>query len=661
MLCPECGTYTSDEQGVVCPKCGKLLERTFSAEEELMNFRQGRHLRKAEEAERAEREEAAAAARRRRSGASRSFEDTRPPETPEETGAAYGEREALRSTGRYYGSYTDYPDAEEIPLTGSVNHPTAGRMPHGPRKRRTQKITVQRVINWAHVLIGCVVLLMLLAMGVWLYLDKTASGQVIMARMGQDATAQAMWLVGNELLNTGEVEKAIEYFEIARAKDEEAKTPDATGLNLLGSAYEAAGDLDRAGETYQSVYTNVVPSDPEAYRNHVRVLLLQERQAEAAVLLQKAYQATKLLTFREQRLEILPEIPAASVIAGYYTEKKTVELSQAEDYSIYYTLNIYAELPAEGILYEHALELGEGEHVIRAVAVNGDLVSDEMEATYQIYMPTPLAPNCNLAPATYKKLRTVRLRPGTLTDEELEQNPGYKKTLDDKTAQTLTFYYTIDGSTPDLDSPIFDVNSDDVIKLPSGRVTLKAVAVNGYNKSSQVMERTYKFNVSPYPEDVYCLQDLIGDLKLGATSREAFLSRYGQTEMESYWSPELNTDCERYAYPWGYAMFMKGSTGWTLGELYMTGNEFSLPRSTRIGMTEKQVTDKFKDFGQVTSPSGNRGLYEDGNDKGKIYVQEDGGKIIRYRTGTANSNIWQLDYILDASGVVTSVRWLWER
>ena len=48
MLCPDCKTYAADDE-IVCPKCGKLLDSQNLEDEELMNFRQGRHLRKQEE------------------------------------------------------------------------------------------------------------------------------------------------------------------------------------------------------------------------------------------------------------------------------------------------------------------------------------------------------------------------------------------------------------------------------------------------------------------------------------------------------------------------------------------------------------------------------------------------------------------------------------
>ena len=62
-------------------------------------------------------------------------------------------------------------------------------------------------------------------------------------------------------------------------------------------------------------------------------------------------------------------------------------------------------------------------------------------------------------------------------------------------------------------------------------------------------------------------------------------------------------------------------------------------------------------MGQVESPSGNRGLYSNTKDgTGKIWVQEEGGKIIRYRCYTPDgSHWWQLDYRTNENGNVVSI------
>lgn len=660
MLCPQCGRFNEEDKRV-CVYCGKTLEQTMpdtgDEEEELMRFRQGRHLRDAEPLP--EQEEPLPG---RRGGASRAFETPLPPESPESTGAIYGQVESLSNTGRFYDddmvSSLQYPDDDNAGDHSTVLQPE--RLRHSREKRH---LSHRRMVNWAHVALAAFVLLVVGVVGFAVFLRNTESGQVLLARWGQDASASAMWKVGNECYDNGEIDRAIEYFVTAREKNQEAKEPNPSGLLLLGEAYEAKGDLAAAEEVYAYVYTEVVPTAPEAYVAQVRVLREMGRDAEAAVLLQTAYQQTGRGTFRTQRAEILPSVPTVSVAAGYYTEKKTVALIQAQEYSIVYTLDPFAVLPEDGILYEEPLVLGEGEHELRAVAVYGDLVSDPLKLTYQIYMPTPLQPDANLAPGTYESARkNVKLWPKKLSDEELEKNPGYAATLDDPVAQTITIYYTIDGSIPDADSPIF--TGEPIVMNTNGYMTLRAVSVNGYGKQGNMKEIEIKLNLRTKTPTVYCTEDVIADLKIGTTTLDAFIRRYGEgTSKENVWLYGIDGECTRYHFSWGYATFMKTKTGWLLAEIYLTNRELDAPRGTAIGMSETEITGKFKDFGQITSPSGNRGLYHDikSSDKGKIWVQEDGGKIIRYRTGTPDMHVWQLDYVLSPEGKCTAIHWLYER
>ncbi|MBQ2953239.1 MAG: chitobiase/beta-hexosaminidase C-terminal domain-containing protein [Clostridia bacterium] len=661
MLCPLCGRYNDDDK-VVCVYDGTLLEQDVQVadgEEELMRFRQGRHLRGKE----APAEEPR---RRRRGGASRAFEDPLPPQTPESTGELYGSSESLSSTGHYLG------DEEEILMRqvlddeefrqAEPSHVVQGQM-RARRSRLQRHISYQRAVNWAHVGIAAFVLAIAATLGFLLFLRNTETGQVLVARWGRDASAKAMWQVGGECFDRGEVERAIEYFTAARAKDKESGEPNLTGLLQLGEAYEAMGDLLAAEEVYAYVYTTVDEKSADAYRAQVRVLLELDRGAEAAALLQTAYQKTGQATFRAQRLEILPTVPTVDVSAGYYTQKMTLVLSQTQECSILYTFDPLATLPEDGLEYTGPIELGEGEWELRAVAVEGDLVSDPLRLTYQIYMPTPLQPDANLAPGTYDSARkNVRLWPGSLSDEELEKNPGYAAQKDDPVAQDITIYYTIDGSIPDADSPIY--TGEPIVMATNGYNWLRAVSVNGYGKQGNMKEVEIKLNLRTKAQKVYCTEDVIADLKVGTTTQEAFLRQYGEGKgKESVWLYGIDGECVRYTYDWGYVTFMKTKTGWLLAEVWLTSNALSAPRGTAIGMKEAEITAKFRDYGQVTSPSGNRGLYHDvdSSDKGKIYVQEDGGKIIRYRTGTPDMHVWQLDYILNDAGVCTDIHWLYER
>ncbi len=661
MRCPKCKTelpVAADN----CPGCG--WEIAAPEEELLMEFRQGAHMRKAEERKR---QEAAASHAPGYSGASRTFEQIRPlhAEGEDDPAGRISRRQSLDHTGRVYGITPE--DVQQLHTAGpSQSSPITAERRRGKRTHRLKQ--KKRFINWVYVTIGLIVFAFLAFIGTYVFLMNTHIGQVLMARMGQDVTSAAMWQVGDEYFRTGDVDRAVEYYLIARQKDTEAEEPNLTGLLELGSAYEAQGNQPAAEEVYQYIYTEVDETSQEAYRSQVRVLLAQDKRPEAADLLKLAYQKTGQNNFRLQRLDILPEIPSPSVAPGYYTNAQTIKLIQGQYHQVYYTLNPFAALPDEGILYEDPIELSEGEHELRAVAVNNlengtRLVSDELDIAYQIYLPTPLQPDANLAPNTYTKKRTVRLKPGKLTDEELVKNPGYAKTLDDPIAQTVTIYYTIDGSQPDRDSPIFDPNSDEAIQLPTGGyVELKAVSVNGYGKQGNTLTVTYKFDCKPYFKNKYGVDDAIAGLKLGATTRENFFSKYGTGEGPRVVRIEkIDADCHAYDYEWGSATFTLVKTGWVLAELDFTAS-FTGPRGTKIGATETDITSQFKDFGQVVGNTGvKRGLYYvDAEEKGEVQILSDGTRIVFYSFGTAEGHVWKLYYYIGTDGKCNRIQWLYE-
>ena len=82
------------------------------------------------------------------------------------------------------------------------------------------------------------VVMAILAGGAWVFLKKTDAGQRVLARMGRDANSVAYWAVGDEKLDSGDVDGAIECYMIAREKDAKAEVPfvDVDGLLMLGNA-----------------------------------------------------------------------------------------------------------------------------------------------------------------------------------------------------------------------------------------------------------------------------------------------------------------------------------------------------------------------------------------------------------------------------------------
>jgi tetratricopeptide (TPR) repeat protein len=495
-------------------------------------------------------------------------------------------------------------------------------------------------VNWVKLSIVGVIVLILLIAGGWVFLNRTDAGQRMLARMGRDANSVAYWAVGDELMDRGEIDKAIENFQKAKEKDEAEGVVDVDGLLTLASAYEAAGQTKEAADLYEEIYTQT-PSRTEAYVNHIRILQNSDDEKDlvkAGELMKLAYDKTGDKTFLTQRSDLLPAPPEVQPIAGYYETKKTLVFSSYQGYDVYFTFDDEAELPYGGIkATREGYMLDEGIYNMRAVAVNGELVSDELKCTYKIIMPSPQTPRATLAPNTYKNSQQVRLKPG----------------IDDENDTSIIIYYTVDGSTPDSDSPIYN---GEPIQLPNGWVNLKAIAVNRYRKLSNMLDIKYKIEANPKPKAVFSEEDTIDKLKINQTTQNEFFNLYTQGESAGSVQQEgFETECRRYDYPWGYAVMNLSKKNWVLVEVSLNASGvMEGPRGTQIGDTEAFVIGKFRDMLQVESNSGNRGLYSTGSETGKIWLQENNEKVIRYRYAV-DSHWVQLEYLLNSAGTVRNI------
>jgi hypothetical protein len=212
----------------------------------------------------------------------------------------------------------------------------------------------------------------------------------------------------------------------------------------------------------------------------------------------------------------------------------------------------------------------------------------------------------------------------------------------------------VDGSIPDSDSPVYN---GDAVLLPTGsKVTIKAIAVNQYRKLSNMLEVSYKIEVKPYPLSPWTPEETIGDLTLNQTTMMAFHTTYGEGTLTEEGPREgFASECRVYTYDWGYAVMTKEKKAWVLVELFFKDRSvFSAPRGTGVGDSLDFVLQKHRDLGQVESASGNRGLYSNDHGDGKIYLQEDKSRIVRFRY-KSEGHWWVLDYQISPAGVVTGV------
>jgi len=555
---------------------------------------------------------------------------------------------------------------------------TAYRAPN-VRRNHVHVHTVRRHnINW--MLIGLIAFLLVLVIGGGAYylISTSESGQRAAARRNalaategmfelaansRDITVQeerealletwmsvephAYWMAGQEYLDVGDVETAIICFRIGDVVDPE----NYDGLLMLASAYELNVQDAEAEMVYLKLIDEISPFRADAYTALIRMYQAQERRPEAADMMLKAYQNTDKESFRLEREDYIPETPQTSLNAGRYEISKlegNVHLTSPQGYDIYYTTDDSAKLPEEGILStDGSFVPTEGTVNLRAVCVSGDLVSDPMSVSYTFYYPSPPAPKSNLAPNTYKKLIEVQLRPGTFWDDTRTKK---EKAEDEK---HYRYFYTIDGSTPDENSPPYDGTP---IKMPSGRVTLKAICMNQYDKMSSILEVGYKFDVKPYPLDVYQEEDVFTGFVMNKTTPDEFKQTFGNPK-EELPTAYLGTGKQaiHLNYDWGYAVFMLDGTAWELVRIEMNQSLGNGPRGVGFGSTEDEITSVYKDFGQVQSPNGERGLYYDYPRVGKVHVLENGQRMVQYSCSTVAGNVWVLQYYLGDNGRVNKI------
>ncbi|NLI21909.1 MAG: hypothetical protein GX418_10220 [Clostridiales bacterium] len=656
MICERCGSYLPDD-AILCDVCGAMLHRPGRADTGVRAIRQGRH----------------------------SAIPTPLPDEPRGNVPEYGDYEMSplpveqdrgvrrkptkpsRPARQPLDSFASRPNTRRgVPVRGNV------RTRQVVSRHGKAKAVSRHPINWMLIAVICAVLVLAAGVGYLVYMRTSDSGQRITARKsvlsadeamlelagGKDAVreaervallkawnavpAQSYWLVGQEYMDMGDMEDSIMAFRIADILDPE----NYDGLLLLGTAYELDNKDDLAEALYKTLMDEVSPARAEAYTALINMYLDNQRDPEAADLMLKAYENTDKDSFRQQRKDFIPNTPQVDTdhLSGRYELEQTITVTSPQGYDVYYTLDDAAVLPADGKLVEdHTVVIPEGTYTLRAVCVVENLVSDEMKVSYTVYYPTPPAPKCNLAPNTYSKAKTVSLRAGESTDTKEQRRKKTKEQLAMEDNQT--FYYTIDGSQPDPEiSPRFDGTP---IQLPSGRVTLRAVAVNGYGKQSSTMEVGYKFEIKPYPKEIYAETDTFTGFKLNETTLEDFTATFGQpksTLPTTYLS--LTGEAQHLEYAWGYAVFLLDANQWKLVRVEMTESFTSAPRGVGLGSSENEITAVYKDFGMLANQDGSRNLYYGATDIGVVLQNEDGARTVQYTCVTLDAKNWVLQYHL---------------
>lgn len=241
--------------------------------------------------------------------------------------------------------------------------------------------------------------------------------------------------------------------------------------------------------------------------------------------------------------------PKASEDSGDYTKEIEIELASDDNTVIYYTTD-GSEPDEKSEKYKEPIELGKGEHQVKAMAINADgIKSATASYSYGIKINKPAAPAVTPKNGNYTEVQKI-----------IVSVPDGSKA-----------YYTLDGTTPNTESSEYK----EPIDMPEGNTVFSVVIVDKYEQMSNVTRMNYTLAV----KSKYGFDDAVNVLKgrlkeLGVMSsdrkdsdgnamslvyyskktidnREIYLisvdiTKDGQTERKEYWYGVDANNCETF-------------------------------------------------------------------------------------------------------------------
>lgn len=614
MICKRCGKEFTPDELSACPFCGEAVD---GAQRAALRYREQMHAARGASpvqlSDRSTLSRAGQAARARH----RRPSSQRPTAEPQTAARPRPSRSMPPKA-----PIAPPPDAPETPVRMVRRHQTEAIIPE-----QTDSF------NWLRLCGITALCVLILVVGLYFFLTRSLSGQMYLASLGRETTAEAYHQLGRNYMESGSISRAVRALEVAQGKEPD----DLEILVDLGKAYLGDDQTDMA----ELAFTRAIqfwPAYPEPYRSIIDIMLGDGRKYEALQLTELAYEQTEDDYFNILLKEMIPATPGVTVLGGRYASPFTLELTCREGGVIYYS--ILGEDPLdERQQYDpnEKVFLDEGTWKLRAVTFYDGMYSKETLQTYIINKPSPDMPKATLPTNTYSSVRTVSLRAG---------------------ADVVAIHYTVDGTAPTTRSAIFK----EPITLRVGKTVLRAIAVNADGKISN--ELNIEYVCEGKVKSSMAEKDTVGKLALYGTTQSAFIRDYGEPrETLPDGKDEVGT-YTRLVYGFGYAVFVDRDNGKepVLAELVCKDGTFTAPRSTSVGMSRDDVLSAFRDNGGEADIDGNRVLYsilsgDAGGNIGLLKRLDETHEHIGYYCKASKESYIELSFYL-TEGVVTRFEWL---
>lgn len=261
---------------------------------------------------------------------------------------------------------------------------------------------------------------------------------------------------GIKATENNETLAAIEYFENAIEKDSKK----ATAYIALSELYADNNDMSEAESVLlEAIALNL--DDLELSEALIDLYIMNDEMSKINEYMENLTNAELILALEQYQ----SNAPVFSLAEGTYENVQELTITSEEDF-IYYTLD-GTEATEDSLRYTSAIQIGEGTTVVRAISVNAEGVpSYESTIEYVVEFPMESAPV--VSPTTGQYTESMQI---TVTVPA-----GY------------TAYYTLDNTTPTVDSKLYTGPID----MPEGNTIFTVVLVNSSGRYSDATKRNYE-------------------------------------------------------------------------------------------------------------------------------------------------------------------------
>lgn len=352
-------------------------------------------------------------------------------------------------------------ELDDAPIQTEMSGDTSQSAQTGSRKRN---------ILWV---VAAAAVLIFAVLGVFLYRNNSYNFQMEKAK---------------NMAANGNYTQAISYLDRAIELNE----TDVTAKLLLADYYCENGQTERAEIILREVIS-LDAANADAYRKLITIYEADEDYERINRILTE--NGTKTILHEFSSYVALP--PEFSYESGTYDEVVPLKLTSNTTGVIYYTLDGTTPDKTSEI-YTSPIFLENGYYAVNAVFINDKgVMSDCAERTYRVHVAVPLEPKISVESGSYT----------TPTLIEAEIPPG------------CTVYYTIDGTEPTQDSPMYTIP----ISMPIGNSTFKFIAYSEEGIGGAVATREYTLNV----ETLLTVESAVSLLLKGLTDRGIILDFEG--------------------------------------------------------------------------------------------------------------------------------------